>query len=170
MLCCPTYPSSLQREIRQLQRAAAAAAAPAEEAEEPASGRRSRRAKREAGAVGGMGRRSELPDDLLPKVAIVGRPNVGKSGAQLCVCVQCRACVLCQHVEWCWAGNVSARHAALAHALQRVAAAALHLAVRAPIAQHPSAPRAECCVCAPYHTPCRSAVQPHRGPAGGNRV
>lgn len=64
-----------------MQRAAAAAAAPAEEAEEPASGRRSRRAKREAGAVGGMGRRSELPDDLLPKVAIVGRPNVGKSGA-----------------------------------------------------------------------------------------
>ncbi|PRW61158.1 GTPase Der [Chlorella sorokiniana] len=71
--------AATQREIRQLQRAAAAAAAPAEEAEEPASGRRSRRAKREAGAVGGMGRRSELPDDLLPKVAIVGRPNVGKS-------------------------------------------------------------------------------------------
>ena len=64
-----------------MQRAAAAAAAPTEEAEEPATGRRSRRAKREAGVSGGMGRRSELPDELLPKVAIVGRPNVGKSGA-----------------------------------------------------------------------------------------
>ena len=74
---CPV----LQRELRQLQRAAAAAtAAPEEEEAEPAAGRRSRRAKREAG--GGMGRRSEIPDDLLPKVAIVGRPNVGKSGAE----------------------------------------------------------------------------------------
>lgn len=42
------------------------------------SGRRSRRGRQEAGGSR-LARQQEIPEELLPKVAIVGRPNVGKS-------------------------------------------------------------------------------------------
>lgn len=45
---------------------------------EGADGRRSRRGRQGPGGRGG--REQQLPDELLPRVAIVGRPNVGKSG------------------------------------------------------------------------------------------
>lgn len=46
--------------------------------EDGAGGRRGRRGRQGPGGRGG--RQQQLPDELLPKVAIVGRPNVGKSG------------------------------------------------------------------------------------------
>ncbi len=46
--------------------------------EDGAGGRRSRRGRQ--GPGGRSGRQQQVPDELLPKVAIVGRPNVGKSG------------------------------------------------------------------------------------------
>lgn len=46
--------------------------------EDGAGGRRSRRGRQGPGGRGG--RQQQVPDELLPKVAIVGRPNVGKSG------------------------------------------------------------------------------------------
>ena len=54
------------------------------ESEEPGAaaapaGRRSRRTRLGPGGGGGDG--PQVPDELLPKVAIIGRPNVGKSGA-----------------------------------------------------------------------------------------
>lgn len=82
----PEEALAAQRKMRQQQRAATAAAyadaaaqAAAEE-EEEGGGRRSRRSKREAGGAFSARKPSEVPDELLPKVAIVGRPNVGKSG------------------------------------------------------------------------------------------
>ncbi|KAL4446309.1 hypothetical protein ABPG77_003116 [Micractinium sp. CCAP 211/92] len=45
--------------------------------EDGAGGRRSRRGRQGPGGRGG--RQQQVPDELLPKVAIVGRPNVGKS-------------------------------------------------------------------------------------------
>ncbi|KAL4423769.1 hypothetical protein ABPG75_001070 [Micractinium tetrahymenae] len=58
-----------QRSTQQAQQAEA-------QQEGGASGRRSRRGRQ---GPGGRGGQQQLPDELLPKVAIVGRPNVGKS-------------------------------------------------------------------------------------------
>ncbi len=69
-------PDDVAAAQRAAQRAAAAGDAPAP-AEPAAGGRRSKRDRR---GEGGARREAELPDELLPKVAIVGRPNVGKSG------------------------------------------------------------------------------------------
>jgi hypothetical protein len=68
-------PDDVAAAQRAAQRAAAdQAPAPAE----PAGG--GRRSKRDRRGEGGARREAEVPDELLPKVAVVGRPNVGKSG------------------------------------------------------------------------------------------
>ena len=70
-----------QRRLRDQARAAAAASsagaadAEAEEAPEAGEGKKSRR-----GRGASRPREQQIPEELLPKVAIVGRPNVGKSG------------------------------------------------------------------------------------------
>lgn len=82
-----------QRRLKQQQRAAAAAA----DVEAPAAGpsdavpgvdeetgsKRPSRRSRGAAAAREAASRQQVPDDLLPKVAIIGRPNVGKSGELL---------------------------------------------------------------------------------------
>ena len=72
-----------QRRLRDQARAASAASSAVaadvegEEAAEAGDGKKSRRGR---GAA--RPREQQIPEELLPKVAIVGRPNVGKSGEQ----------------------------------------------------------------------------------------
>jgi hypothetical protein len=89
-----------QRRLNQQQRAAAAAAdveAPAAGpdavpgVEEEAGSKRPSRRSRGAAAAREAASRQQVPDDLLPKVAIIGRPNVGKSGELL----SCRRSAVC---------------------------------------------------------------------------
>ncbi len=71
-----------KQQRRAANNAAATTAAVAAREVAPAAAAVGRR-RRDRAADGGRGDgslRSEVPDELLPKVAIVGRPNVGKSG------------------------------------------------------------------------------------------
>lgn len=79
----PDAIAAAQRRLRDQARAASAATVGAGleaegeegEAEEAGDGRKSRR-----GRNASRPRELQIPEELLPKVAIVGRPNVGKSG------------------------------------------------------------------------------------------